>query len=64
MVPDEHTEQEEVQPREMATEDPPPVRRQPGARPALHFLKCQSPESAQREAHWKTGGRRVALCGT
>ncbi|XP_076965745.1 uncharacterized protein LOC143641810 [Callospermophilus lateralis] len=63
MVPNEDTGQEEVQPREMGTEDLPPIRRQPGGRPALHFLKCQSPASAQRASHRKTGGRQVALCG-
>uniref|UniRef100_A0A8C5Z8Z6 Uncharacterized protein n=1 Tax=Marmota marmota marmota TaxID=9994 RepID=A0A8C5Z8Z6_MARMA len=63
MVPNEDTRQEEVQPREMGTEDPPPIGRQPGTRPALRFLKCQSPASAQRTPHQKTGGRQVALCG-
>ncbi|VTJ86966.1 Hypothetical predicted protein [Marmota monax] len=63
MVPNEDTGQEEVQPREMGTEDPPPIGRQPGARPALRFLKCQSLASAQRTPHRKTGGRQVALCG-
>uniref|UniRef100_A0A8C9QLU6 Uncharacterized protein n=1 Tax=Spermophilus dauricus TaxID=99837 RepID=A0A8C9QLU6_SPEDA len=63
MVPNEDTGQEEVQSREMGTEDPPPIGRQPGARPALRFLKCQSPVSAQRASHRKTGGRQVALCG-
>nr|XP_026248923.1 uncharacterized protein LOC113185876 [Urocitellus parryii] len=63
MVPNEDTGQEEVQPREMGTEDPPPIGRQPGARPALRFLKCQSPASAQRAPHQKTGGRQVALGG-
>ncbi|XP_077874777.1 uncharacterized protein LOC101958370 [Ictidomys tridecemlineatus] len=63
MVPNEDTGQEEVQPREMGTEDPPPIGRQPGAWPALRFLKCQSLASAQRAPHRKTGGRQVALCG-
>ncbi|KAG3290558.1 hypothetical protein H1C71_027016 [Ictidomys tridecemlineatus] len=63
MVPNEDTGQEEVQPREMGTEDPPPIGRQPGAWPALRFLKCQSLVSAQRAPHRKTGGRQVALCG-
>ncbi|XP_047414908.1 uncharacterized protein LOC124989039 isoform X2 [Sciurus carolinensis] len=63
MVPDGHMQQEEVQPREMRTEDPPPARRQHGAWPALHFLKCQSPARAQRDPHPKTRGRPAAPGG-
>ncbi|XP_005390717.1 PREDICTED: uncharacterized protein LOC102027459 isoform X3 [Chinchilla lanigera] len=63
MVPSEHTEWEEVMPRETETGDPLPTNQQPRTQLALTFLKSCSSGCTRRDSPPKKGGHRVALHG-